>query len=292
MLCVGCFSKPDAPVAAGDAGSDSPGGCQFTDWSGLTRIGPNTLDNEWGPWLSPDGLDLWFSRATQSGSQTGVYHASRASKTDAFGAEVEVVLGLSGGGPDDDGNVFLSDDQLAVYWVHLQSSQNVLFATRSARGDAFGQEAYLGFDMDGTIDTYAPSLTQDQLTIAYAQGAHGAPQDHLFIATRARTIDDFASGTMIAGPPVAGLPHGTSLSIDGSQLFFADSDGNNFRLYSSDRLSATMYSTPQLVTGQPTGTSFDNIDPMLSRDGKTLVFAANDGGTKGYDLYVLTRDCR
>lgn len=80
LALSGCLGTPARPTdtvsdARADGASDAPSGCAaFGPWKTPHKldVGPD-LGDETGGWLSPDGLDLWYSAP----SSPPIHHAHR-----------------------------------------------------------------------------------------------------------------------------------------------------------------------------------------------------------------------
>jgi hypothetical protein len=290
VACAGgCGRIGFDTVGVGDAGMPC---ASYGPWGGLARLVISTPLDEWGPWLSPDGLDLWFSQYDSVQVVTNVLHAHRFSLAVPFSsATAEIVpLGPLGGKPDLDAQVFLSDDQLHIYWDHFQGSFNIVWASRATTAEDFGPEDSLAIDQDSVLHTFAPALTQDRLTLVYVQGpSPPGSSGYLYITTHAHPDDDFTDGQQLVGPGPD--PSGAAINSDASEIYWGDGPIGGQRLVRSTRIDATTYTTPVVIEGQPLGATDDNSDPMLTRDGKTLVFARDQADGNRYDLWSLTRAC-
>ncbi len=308
LCCSACFSKPPAPAAGRDASNDgstdgardgtadaratcaSPG-----PWGSLMAIGVNTTDHEQGPWLSPEGLDLYFSRATQTGTVKGVFRAHRASTSSSWGSPTQVVLGTSIVGNQEDADVWLSDDQMRIYWAQQQAYIDIYFASRTSITEPFPDGVMLVQADAAQIDTYSAALTSDENTIVYVQTLHSGPTDTVYIATRSSPLDSFAP-SLVTGINQANNITSPTLTEDKLTLFWADTDSTlgASRIFTATRTSTatTAFASPTEVENQPTNMMMDIKDPFISHDGTTLVFAMqNIGDSNGYDLYQMTRTC-
>jgi hypothetical protein len=273
-------------------GGTTPACTSYGPWGNLLRLAGATTDHETGPWLSPDGLDLWFARTVVNDLDSTLYHATRASTSDAFDLSTAVMAPFlpDPGTPDQLTTVFLTDDQLQIYFDHFQSTENVYEATRATISDPFANVNGVGVDDNGVLHCSDATLTDDGLTMIYDQSIPNQTIDTILVTTRATTADDFLAGAQVTGPTGANV-NGMSLSGDGSVLYWTDRPGGgNSILQWSTRIDATTYGTPTIVEAQPLAN--DNIQPQLSRDGLTLMFASESGDGNGYDIYQLTRSCQ
>jgi hypothetical protein len=285
-LVLSCGRLDFDPIGGGTV----PACSSYGPWGNLVHLAGATTDHETGPWLSPEGLDLWFARTSQSTLQCSLLRVTRASTADAFDLSNAVVAPFlpDPGTPDQRTTVFLTDDQLQIYYIHYQSTSNVYAAYRATTADPFANVTSLALNQNGTINDGDPALTADALTLLYDQWDVGMVDTRVFVTSRARTGDDFTAGTMLAG--LSGNINGVSPNDDGSQLFYGLwPSGSHSAVVWSTRIDTTTYSAPTVVENQPAAT--DNMHPQLSRDGLTLMFSGDAGDGNGYDIYQLTRSC-
>jgi hypothetical protein len=279
-LAAGCRLHFDdlSDASAGD------GDAALGPWGApraLTELnGPNT--DEFGPWLSDDRLELYFS-SNLSGISRRLYRARRSAVSDPFGAPTEILVGMTSNATDP----FVTDDGLSLYYSdNAGVSEAVYVATRATTvGDFSNPQVVSELDYPTSNDD-GPALSSDELTIVFHSQRLGDAD--LFISTR-------PSKTSTWSPPM--LLDGVSspmkidccgwLSGDASALWFASDTGSNrTRLYIAQRIGAG-FGSPALLDSM-LDTGGDNIDPTLTRDQRTIVFAASLGGAP-YDLYIADR---
>jgi Tol biopolymer transport system component len=95
----------------------------------------NTINREDGPWLSPDGLRLYFNSDRSTTTSNDIYMASRASVSADFGPPTAVA---ELNGPGNERDVTLSHDELEVFFAtDVSGNYDVYTATRPDRTAAF-----------------------------------------------------------------------------------------------------------------------------------------------------------
>lgn len=116
----------------------------------LTELDGGT--NEYDPWVSPDGLELWFTEDT--GDQN-IFVATRATTSDLWGNPLPFVHNTA----TIEGNATLTADRLVVVWTLVEpGSIHMRYATRASINDPWG--APQTFPFAATQET-EPSLRDD-----------------------------------------------------------------------------------------------------------------------------------
>ncbi len=109
-------------------------------WSGAqNQTAVNSASIEFDPWMSPDGLRIYFNSNRPGGmGNHDIYMASRPTRADMFGAPT-VVGGLNTTAVD--ANVSLSSDELFIVFTSNRGGgaggYDLYFARRSAPSDPF-----------------------------------------------------------------------------------------------------------------------------------------------------------
>ncbi len=121
--------------------------------------GINTSATEWTPYLSYDGLSLYFARH-ESGGNDRIYEAKRNQPSGNF-TSVSQVLSSSGHVIEP----WVSPDNLRMYYENESSSWYIKMSQRASINDPWPQ----GTQVSGLpIDIGSPTLSQNELTIVYS----------------------------------------------------------------------------------------------------------------------------
>jgi hypothetical protein len=296
---------PDGPGGGSDgAGSDMGGTATdcLQHWldgnpvvSGAQEITAlSSSGNDRDPWLSSDGLRLYFARNPGSQGMSDIYLATRMVGQSFTTASAVVNLDRS---DSDEDRAALSGDERTL----------VLSSNRPTGAPAPKFEVYIttrpsvtvDFGSPGTNDPrvamlnadasnhYDPFLTADGLKLYLAPTSGSMNRQEIRRATRANVTDNFGNSS-----PVTELNGMTSsadpaLSLDERIIVFSGKMGNqDTDLYYATRASATAaFGSPKPI---PTVNSDSNDgDPMLSADGCELYFASQRDGGK-YHLFHAT----
>ncbi|HEU0032875.1 MAG TPA: hypothetical protein VFQ53_19720 [Kofleriaceae bacterium] len=305
LAVAGCSFQPIA--ASSDAttspDSGSPGdGTGDPDAAGVSclerwKTGPlalatptplpnvNSSSEDRDPYLTGDERTLYFASRRTGSQGADVYVALRALPDGAFPAPAKAQDFDSS---SDDTKMTLSGDGLLAFVSSMrgggEGNADLWQASRTATTTPFTSfdQAQLAAvnDTDFQLD---PAISVDGLTLYFATGV--SPQ-RIVVSRRAAIADDFpapqpliSSGAGDADP---------AISADELVIVFASNrTGSGFgggNLWYATRAAKTdPFGEPQPVPN--VNTNNNDSDPMLSRDGCRLYFAA-DGGIAGYELMV------
>jgi Tol biopolymer transport system component len=297
----------DAP--GGDAGAGSDAGSSGTTsclqrWldggpglalSQPTELALATTTDDRDPWISADGLRLYFSRNPGQQGGTDIYLTTRASTAVDFtiaGASAVVNLDTQ----DDESRAALSGDEKMVVFSGNHGTMNnnfQLFASR--RGDPAqpfpspgSPDQALVASVNTAGDNYFdPFLSRDGLRLYLAPILPGSPQQ-IRMATRMAVDRNFGPSAPVAMINSGSADADPALSLDERILVFsslrpAGAGLGATNLWYATRPSATAnFAAPKLI---PTVNSDQSDgDPMLSADGCELYFASRRLGG-GYRLF-------
>jgi hypothetical protein len=287
----------DAAIDATGSGSgDGPGSetadC-FSHWLGgplaidptsVQELTPLVLLNvdDRNPWISDDGLKLYFSRNPGMQGQGDVYLATRGATTDAFTA-AQPVTSLNTAQAES--RAWLTPDQLTgALASDREGSLRIYLATRAAETDPFGpaDRSHLAMVNGLALQRFDPYLSADSLRLYFAADSGPSGKLQLRIATRTGATADF-------GPPavVPGTGNNSSNIADPALyqserllLFsaFPVGAGQTGDLWYATRATiADSFGTPVKIPSVNSDTN--DFDPVLSANGCELYFASTrDGG--------------
>jgi Tol biopolymer transport system component len=271
--------------AGADAGVDAAvdASCTFTAWSTPRELSElNSTADEFGPWISEDRLEIVYSSASV------LYRARRASDTAMFGPGMMIPVPV-GGGVDDP---FQSDDGLSLYYEHtpdIAMHFDLQLATRPDTTSEFSLQRALD-ELNSTSGDSAAAVTADELTIYFTSDRDS--NMHMYRATRSSRGALFDPPAPIAELNATSFSCCPSPSADGSRMVYATDQltPTKITLVQSQLVGGT-YTAPVLLDPMFSSNG-DEVDPTLTRDGRTLVFTSNrTGGTGNYDLYLSQREC-
>jgi Tol biopolymer transport system component len=258
-------------------------------WSSPTKI-ISTAGNDWGPYLSPDKLELIF--ASDADMMPSFYLGTRASPQGPFAM---MPLPTAYTPQLEHGGAFVSDDDTTLWYgtgTYATPAQDsdVFVATRAGRGSAFANDA-----KDPAFTTAAseadPDVSSDLLLMALAFDDHGSNGADIYIATRSTAGAVWSQPARVAELASASEDTGPTLGADNTWVLFSSNRSGSRKIYEAHRASvASPFDPPTEFAPTMSGGTYDDRDPHLTRDGNTLVFS-RAYGTGDYDLYEIDRTC-
>lgn len=282
VVCMGALCLATSLLLKGEEPD------QFLPWSTPTNLGfpINTNAGDFQPFISKDGLSLFYAITTCSTPPTGgacfddrdafggadIYVAHRDSVNDPWGMPknlgptintpgLEVAPALS-----PDGHVlFFASDRPGGF-----GGNDIWMSRRRNKKDDFGWETPV--NLGGAINT-APVLQPDGMTVL--GGNESAPEIFEDDATGVITLYFDSNrlgglGPFTDDPPPAGIHNGNDI-------------------YASVLQSDGTFGPPALV--ENVNTSFADRRPTIRRDGLEMIFSSNrPGGPGGNELWVSTRE--
>lgn len=206
------------------------GARNFEDVTALEAL--NTGGNEGTPFLSSDGLTLYFYATRPGGpGDRDLWFATRTNTSDDF-AEPHQLLGVNGESYDH--LPWLSDDELTIYYTTEREGglgrSDVWMATRLTKSDAFdGHQLVPGINSDSREDAIA--FSADRLTAYFTTDRASDGDLDIWQATRASSDADFADPQAIDGLNSSAEDTNLALTGDGTRLYFSSGRGGQQRLW-------------------------------------------------------------
>lgn len=263
---------------------------QWTTPAPVTEV--NTEYEEWAPFISFDGLSLYFSRVRTDSFYYGRIYQARRDKPSGLFASVIEISELN----EPDTHIlcpWVSPDNLRMYYHKEHGGRFALAVSKRASvNDLWPKGADIA-ELNMLSDRVVmPKLTADELTVFF--GAYGVTAGHqewdIWIAARADRNSPFDSGvTTSAAISSPFMDQAPSASPDGLILYFASSrnDGNTSQLFRASRLSLIepFVNVEHLAFfDTPGGHTYH---PCISSDGTALYFMRQLGEDRSSrDIYV------
>ncbi|HEU0030440.1 MAG TPA: hypothetical protein VFQ53_07405 [Kofleriaceae bacterium] len=290
---TGDGSLPDGTIGDGGGPDVAFGNCWSAWTTGPLTLGSvrelselNTLQDEGDPFLTDDGLTLYFVRGGVSGGD--IYVATRPTRASLFGAPVlaaDVNDALA-----DDSKLSIGDGGLRAVIASKRATSadyDLWELARTNIGDPFGPATNAPFAaLNTSTAQFDPHLTADGLRLYYAPGQPGGQAASL--ATRATVGDPFGLPQPIVGL-VGNDTADPTLSPD--ELVIVYSARKNtvdpLSMFYAVRSSPTAsFTAAQPVPAIQWG-GYDG-DAHLAGDGCELLFASTrTGGAKDLFLAVV-----
>ena len=208
-----------------------------TVFSSAERSGVNSAYSDGTPFMSADGLTLYFFSARPGGfGGRDIMFAERTSLQSPFLAP-DWLGGVNSAADDDLPNV--TADGLAIVFTSTRSGgegdADLWMAYRSRPNDKFSAPTNLT-ELNTSFRDASPSLSSDELTIYFISNRGGGRGSYdIWTASRQDVSSKFSSPQNLAVLNSAGLDLDPFLSADGTELFFASDRSGRFRIWRATR---------------------------------------------------------
>jgi Tol biopolymer transport system component/tetratricopeptide (TPR) repeat protein len=282
-----CFlSGLDTPAARGDFIFGKP-----------TNLGAsvNSSGHEFGPCVSPDGLELYFTR----GDPGDIWVARRPTPNSEWG--VPANLGPIVNSFSDDGRCRISADGLSLYFDSTRpggfGGMDLWRTTRATKEDNWVAPTNLGPVVNSGSTEVAADISADGLELYFTSDRPGGyGNQDLWVTRRATVNDDWGTPTNLGSTVNSSTwDDWSSISADGLVLIFVSERPGG---YGSGVAIQDLYMTRRTTTKDPWGHPMNlglpinsmavDHGPMISLDGSTLYFdSLRPGGVGGVDLWQV-----
>jgi len=262
-----CVTLVSAAVLTGSALAE--------EWTTPVPVesGINTQYGDWLPYLSYDGLSLYFARDYSSAQNACIFEARRALPSGPF-TSVQQVFSTSGHAL----SPWVSPDNLRMYYHQEWGPWQIKVSQRASVNDPWPQ----GTIVSGLPSSICvPSLSADELTIVFNNPSVGGWD--MYIATRPDKGSPFGDIRNLAEINTAGFEGRPFLSPDALSIYWANHDlGQIFKATRSSLNDPFGNVTHLSMFDTPGGYS---IHPAISSDGTAFYFASGLAGQTA-DIYV------
>ena len=255
----------------------------------------NSPINEACPYLSPDGLTLYFYSGATSGVDGDIWVSTRPSRDAHWGPKVNV------GPPVNTASIevfpILSDDGLTLHFASNRPGGygwlDIYVTTRATSGDSWSEPASLGPVINDVDAQDGHTFSADGLTMYFCScaawpGSVGGCD--LWVSSRSSPLDPWGKPANL-GPLInsAAADWTACLSRDGRWLFFGSERPNGFGgsdLWATHRTAKDAPWEKPVNLGPRVNSVAREATPHISADACTLVFWSNrPGGYGGWDLW-------
>jgi serine/threonine protein kinase/Tol biopolymer transport system component len=248
------------------------------------KLGPeiNTAGEDAAPYLSADGLTLWFFSDREGGlGSWDLWRATRAEQSKPFGPPEN--LGARINSDQNDSAPWLSVDGLTLVFSSRRDggmgSADLWRCERNSVQEPFDAPVNLGPTINSSEDDWSPRLSSDGNTLLFCSRRPGG-EGHvdIWISMRASGREAFGS-PVNAGPLVNSTAEDVcpNLTADGRTLLFASNRNGSHDLWMTHRLDADSPFGPPVLLGPSVNTSATEKHPCLAADGSELWFDRTDG---------------
>jgi len=201
------------------------------DWGPPVNLGPtvNSPRGDWGPYLSVDGLTLFFASDRPGGYGSIDIWVTTRTTTDADWS-APVNLGSTVNSSAEEIYPAISADGLQLYFSEWDvfrpggyGGSDMWVITRDTTSDPWGTPVNLGPALNSSAHDDGPFITADGLALFFdSDRTAGYGKIDIFVARRTTTDDDWGTPVNL-GPTVnsSGNENVPRISADGSTLYFS-----------------------------------------------------------------------
>jgi len=285
---------------------------QFTDWSTPTNVGPavNTTSVEQAPFLSKDGLTLYFGRVTDGGLDILV--SQRASVDDPWSTPQNLGPGFNTAAIEN--NPALSLDEHSLYFNSNRpgslGGNDLYVSRRHDKKDPLGWDSSVNLgSVNSLVEDTSPTFFEDEATgiiTMYFDSNRPGRGDFDIYASMMLPDDSFSPPVLVEELSSSFSDRGPAVRRDGLEMFLqsnrpeSGSVGGIDLMVSTRASTSDPWSTP-VYLGAIVNSPFIDGAPFLSFDGTALYFQStrNSPDATGpclpnlgpcvFDLYVTTR---
>lgn len=245
----------------------------------------NTPATETSPFLSADGLSLYFS--SDQGVTVGqrdLFVANRATTADPWGTPATMGAVVNSG--SDEGAPDISADGLTLYFdsgrLGGQGELDIWFSTRATLVDPWSAPSNLGAAVNSASVDSSASISPDGLSLFfYSTRAGGLGSGDLWVAMRPTTASPWEAPVNLGGDiNGASDDRDPAISPDGLTLLFASDRDGSFDIWRTDRATASDPWGAPVKLGPNVNSSANDFDPTFAI-GDQILFGSNRAGSFG-----------
>jgi hypothetical protein len=295
---------------------------QFSAWSAPVNLGAtiNSPTYDWFPFVSKDGLRLYFTSATCTVAVPGcrlgfgghdIFVSQRASVSDPWGLPQN--LGADINTAYDEGSPTLSADGHLMYFASTRpggfGGADIYVSRRHNKRDDFVWQApkNLGSGVNTSANENGPEIFEDETsgvtTLYFDSNRSGGPGPFIDDGTHngndiyisiLQPDDTFGAATLVAELSTAFIERQTAIRRDGLEIFFGSNSTVGgfgfFDLWVATRATTSDPWSVPVNLGPVINTALTDGGPAISADGTVLYISSNRAnGFGSFDLYVSTR---
>ncbi len=309
---TGTSSEPgDGMLLASLHGAEAGSG--FSAWSDPVNLGPmvNSDGLDQDPTLAPNALSLYFTSDRPGGY--GIWVSHRDCRDCPWQTPVKLQLvpdDFQGGlGPTQavgapafsrDGHLLFFSRCVDCDASHFPGTSDLFVAHRSDPTDDFGwgPAVPLGPGVNTAANEdhpfYLQSAADGAVNLYFCRNEPSSSRFDIYAAAVTRDGESRGPVVLVSELSLPGINDvAPTLRADGREIIFQSNRpggvGTRADLWMSTRPSVHEPWSPPENVGTPVNTSAAELQPSLSVDGRTLVFASDRSGSLGNDIWMSTR---
>jgi hypothetical protein len=238
----------------------------------LVESGINSQYGERTPYLSYDGLSLYFQEYYSSSVKACIFEAKRSQPSGAFTSVSKVLSGNT-----HIASPWVSPDNLRMYYYEESNPWRIKVSQRTSVNDSWSQGSIVQGLPSSSI--CSPSLSADELTIVFNNPNVGGWD--MYMATRSSKDLAFDNIRSLSELNTAGFDSRPFISSDALSIYWA----NGGQIFEATRSSlGDQFGNIQILSAlNMPGLSNDH--PSISSDGTAIYFTGVAAGQLG-DIYV------
>ncbi|WP_394844312.1 hypothetical protein LZC95_45575 [Pendulispora brunnea] len=199
--------------------SDVASGFQTKPWLAAT----NSTAEDYLPWISTNGKDLYFMSNREVTTTYDLYHARRDDTGSAFGAAQKVFHLPSG----NIASPYLLEGR-ELWLTRLDGDKQEIFRAPITGDATFGAATPVSELNDPASKNAGAAVTQDGLTVYFVSTRSGAGDQDIWVATRTTDSGTFGTPTRLPGVNSSFNDSPGWISPDGCRLYLSsDRDEGN-----------------------------------------------------------------
>lgn len=257
----------------------------------------NSRQNEWTPFLSENGLELYYAQGPWG--NTDIVVSKRESLSEPWGRPESLGPAINSGSWD--GSPFITADGLELYFYSSRSGNPDLYvSTRATTAEPWGTATSLGpvvnsTDGNALYGEHGPFVSPDGLTLFFSSArSPGSANSMKIWMTKRATREDAWQSPVLLGPPVNGTASDwvACVSADGQMFYFISNRpggyGGDSDFWQASIVPLVDFDGDGKVDGREVlsmAEHWGQIDPLCDIG----PFAWGDGVVDVEDLTVLAR---
>ncbi|AMV20347.1 protein kinase domain-containing protein [Planctomyces sp. SH-PL14] len=267
-------------------------------WSMPENLGPevNSNGHEGCPWLSTDGLRLYFHSQRDMAQDFDLVMASRSTTDGAFGTPVNLGAQVNTSSTEE-GPTLTADELTLIFFSRRPGSRDhdLWQSERTSVTRRFGAPVNLGPPVNSDGSDVHPALSPDGLTLVYSTMRPGGPGVvDLHVATRRSRKEPFGSPEIISRSSSNAPEQWSRFTPDGKAVIFSSPRdlSRAYDLWVTRQQSDGKFGYPVPLPAPLNRAGMDG-SLIISEDGRNLfVESARAGGVGGgwnHDLWSSRR---
>ncbi len=245
----------------------------------------NTSADDYGPAISPDGLELIVPSRREGGQgDYDLWSFKRSSRDQHWNEGSAITLVNS---PHSDAYPFLSSDGLMLLFTTSRNGENELFASsRRSTNEPWESPRKLPVNFAKEFNYRGCCVSPDRRELIFA--VTGPDKPGLYVSTRRKVGDPFPEPNRVGWSDTKQSILNPRITADSKALLFQIDTSDEKDIWISQRENAnTSWSKPKRLFDSRIGCLASG--PSLTEDGRELYFVGRELGKYRSDIYCVRR---